>query len=427
MRYWQALQRRRGARIGKNAAALLTARAGAQVLGLLLAGLLIRQAGAEGWGRYVTVLAVLRIGLLVADLGLNTFTVREFARPAAARSPTLWGTVLGLKVLAALVLIGVLNAAAGLVLSYRPWGRLVALGSMMVLPDTLNGLAAARIKAAQRMEIESLLGFLMSLGILLTGGILLHFGYDEGFVLAAHALVGGLGALAFLSVLRRWEAPVPRCGGLREAGSVLRESAPFAVSNLAAMFYMRADLLILASWHGAGAAGVYGAAYRLWESVGLLPASILDALFPEMSRVSGRERIRKAFGVLYAKARRVLLILAAALVVASAVVAPWITSLLFNVSGSTHPATLLFYLLLASQPFTVLYLLAGHALYALGQQRRVTVVLLGASAINITLNAFLVPRWGYWASAGAMLLTEGALFALLERKRLQMTVEHNTG
>ena len=38
--------------------------------------------------------------------------------------------------------------------------------------------------------------------------------------------------------------------------------------------------LLLGLWQGEAAAGWYGAAYRLWEAVGLLPASLLDACFP---------------------------------------------------------------------------------------------------------------------------------------------------
>jgi O-antigen/teichoic acid export membrane protein len=61
-----------------------------------------------------------------------------------------------------------------------------------------------------------------------------------------------------------------------------------------------------------------------------------------------------------------------------------------------------------------LYLLNGHALYAVGQQQRVSVAMAAVTAIKLLLDALIVPRWSAWGAAGAALAVEALLFGWLQ-------------
>jgi O-antigen/teichoic acid export membrane protein len=102
------------------------------------------------------------------------------------------------------------------------------------------------------------------------------------------------------------------------------------------------------------------------------------------------------------------------LVVPCLVAAPWVLSLLYGRSPETGVSAGLFRLLLVAFPFTFLYLLNGHALYAVGAQKRVTIAMLIVTAVNGLVNLLLVPLWRYWGAAGVALASELLLFLLLQ-------------
>jgi uncharacterized membrane protein YkvA (DUF1232 family) len=77
------------------------------------------------------------------------------------------------------------------------------------------------------------------------------------------------------------------------------------------------------------------------------------------------------------------------------------------------PATQVFRLLVWAIPAMFLYLLSGHALYALGRQRQVTWVMLSIGVANIALNLVVIPRWSYTGAAVVALASEWLLWGLL--------------
>jgi O-antigen/teichoic acid export membrane protein len=175
------------------------------------------------------------------------------------------------------------------------------------------------------------------------------------------------------------------------------------------------DLLMLAHWQGDLAAGLYGAAYRVWEALGMIPASLLDALFPELSRVGADAANHAHLRALYRRGRRLVWLLIGLVAVPSLALAPRLMTLLYGQSADTSLASTLFRALLLAFPFTYLYLLNGHLLYAVGQQRRVTRAMIAATAANGLLNALAIPRWSYRGAAGVAILSQILLYALLQR------------
>jgi O-antigen/teichoic acid export membrane protein len=139
----------------------------------------------------------------------------------------------------------------------------------------------------------------------------------------------------------------------------------------------------------------------------------LDALFPELSRMGGRERGRIRLRALYFRARSMIWFAVATLALPCLLAAPHVLSFLYGeTTRDVSSATLLRVLMLAF-PLTFLYLLDGHALYAVGRQRRVTVAMILVTAFRGALNALTIPAWSYWGAVGAAFASEVLLYALL--------------
>jgi len=391
------LRGRPSLRVSINAVALFGGQVGARLLNLWLIARLARALGVEELGRYLLAMTAQAIALAVADVGLNTFTTRELAKEQVPARDAVWGAALGLKVASAIVGVLVLNAV---VAPLFPDERqtLISIVSFSLLPDGLNGIATALVKARQRMEISSAINLGVRTLYVAVGLLLVGQGYGTRALLVAYGAVSVCGTVAFALLLHRWGVRAAWWALPRRWRAVLRESTPFAVTSMATIL----------------AAGLYGGAYRLWEALGMIPSSYLDALFPELARSgagpAGRQRLRW----LYGRGRRVLWCLIPLLVVPCLIAAPFILSLLYGRTPDTGVSVGLFRLLLLAFPFTFLYLLNGHALYAVGAQRRVTVTMVIVTAVNGLGNLLLVPPCRYWGAAGVALGSELLLFVLLQ-------------
>jgi len=401
-------------RVGKNAAARLAAQVVARLLSLVLVALVARHEGAASLGRYVLVVTVAGIAGAVSDVGLNMFVTREAAHVAGAQDQREFlGRVLPLKALLSLGGFVSLIAVAALVPFPQATKRLIPLGGLVLLPDALLGAMGALVNARQRMEVSGALNLAARLAAVAGSFLALILGYGVAGVLGCTAGASLLGVLPYLVVLRhwgllsrwRWDPPAWR--------AYLAESYPFALTSIIAMAYARLDLVLLGLWRGDVAAGWYGAAYKLWEAVGLLPASLLDAMFPEMSRLSGSREGMQRLRHLFRTAGRAMLVGGLLLGVGGALGARVLVPLIYGPGGSHAPTVLAFRVLVWAIPAMFLYLLSGHTLYAVGRQRRVTASMLVIGLANVGLNVVAIPRWGYLGAAAVALLSGWLLCATL--------------
>ena len=411
-------------RVGKNAAALLMARSGVLLLGLWLNGQLTRAVGAAGLGRYLLALTVEGMTLAVVNAGLNLYATREFARSDARNIPSLLGSVLVLKMLLALAGILLLNSVIVPLLFTDARRMLIALASLALWPQALNGGMEALLRGRQRMELSGLIEVLSRfLGVL--GGLLwLSQGGDERHVLICYVAGHGLGTAAYSTVLVVWRIRPRWPAGHNRLGAILREALPFAGADVVAILYRRVDLLLLSLWHGDRATGIYGAAYRLWETLGLLPASFLDALFPELARQAVAAQRHTRLLRLYRRGTLILLGLVIGIGAPSFWLAPQAMTLLYGNVAGVETATQLFRVLILALPCTYLYLLNGHCLYAVGEQQRVLKAMAVVTMMNALLNGILIPRWSYWGAAVAALLAESGLLLLLGGIARQRVLRH---
>ena len=402
-------------RIGKNALALFLGQIGISLISLLLIGQMIHSLGVESLGRYLLALAVEGIALMVCDFGLNTYIVRELARDQSHEEKSrLWTAALLIRMCAVLLGACLLILFTTQLLE-GDHCRAILIVSFTLLPNGFNALASACIRAYQRMEISS--GITLSLRLLTTmlGIVSLRGGGDEIHVLMIYLGVSALGSVFFFFILRHLNLRLLLRHALRIWPMVLRESFPFAISKLSAVLYMRMDMLMLTLWKGDWAAGIYGTSYRLWELMGVVPVSFLDALFPEMSRLRENDNMRKTLLTFYNRSRRIIMLVLPGLVVFSWLVAPFLIRQLFQNPENAGLSAGIFRVLILALPLTSLYLLNGHLLYAIGKQHQVMRALLAAVFINIAGNALLIPRWSYWGAVVATWLSEVFLCIWLGR------------
>jgi O-antigen/teichoic acid export membrane protein len=176
----------------------------------------------------------------------------------------------------------------------------------------------------------------------------------------------------------------------------LRQGISYSLLRWITMVYNRADMILLESFLGAGAVGLYGAAYRLMEVFKLVPNMAERILLPIMSRTIG------AAGELRGVLERSLKALAA--VAIPLALGAWALReqgmrTVFGpayLEGASAWAVLMTALIVIclSRPFLTL-------LRAQGRMREACALAAGAVVINILLNLWLIPSWGILAPAFA--------------------------
>lgn len=412
-------------KIGWNALARLGAQAWAKLLSLVLSALILRFAGAAALGHYLMALTTVGLTLAFSDLGLSVLLTREGAKVESLRQHRrLLGDILGLKaVLAGAGTLLVVALAPVLPLSAET-RRLIPIGALMLVPDALTAGVHASLNARRQMDTSSLITGIARfaaaagiLGSLLSGGSVARL---IGWQVFASLLGAGISfwilwqqgawpefGLVDLSRGRRWLA-------------YLRESLPFTLTGAISMLYRRLDLLLLGSWSGELVAGWYGAAARLWEAVHLLPSSLLDAFFPEMSRWAKQDAGRRRLHRLLLPVGVGMLVVGSGLALAGAVGGRTALRLIYG--AELAPATIkTWHVLVGAVPAVFLYLLGGHTLYAVGAQGVVTVRMVIVAVVNTALNVLLIGRWRHLGAATALLVSEWLLCLLLFPKAWRMT------
>ncbi len=288
-------------RLGLSAGAAVLATAAQALQGLVLYAFLIRSAGAEAVGLWVSLMAA---GLLacMADLGLNHVLIRRL--PLVARDPqrasavelleTLVWAVAGFTGLA-LLAVWLLFPAWSLLLSLAP---AQAADAARWLPWLLLGLWLNRVGDALAGGLDGQLRFVersaagiatLALGLGLSVAWVPHWGLDG----AAVAFVVQNAALLLANAwLVKRGTPGLRLLRPRWRGDVLRASAAFGLSVQGlVMSYLVLESgakLLLAGAGQLGAVSYFDLAFRLGKGVRGLLASAMRVLVPRLAATQGQ-------------------------------------------------------------------------------------------------------------------------------------------
>ena len=101
-----------------NALAQTFGKVVAVVIGLITVALLTQHLEEKGFGQYSTILAFLGFFVVVADLGLYLYVVREISKPDTDH-PKILGNALGLRLTTALLTLS-LGAVIAVLFPYDP-------------------------------------------------------------------------------------------------------------------------------------------------------------------------------------------------------------------------------------------------------------------------------------------------------------------
>ena len=350
----------------------------------LLTVLVARFLGEAGLGAFAALWAAASLLFVAGEWGQGVFITRELARHPDRTEAALAASVRW---------VGFLSAALALLFCAVTWGTVPELAAgarwlglalvLQALTSTLRGVFRAR----GVWSFETLAA-LADRGVVLGSAVLLlALGGGVETVCLAVFLGQFFGLAVVVFLLKRldisWRTIL--AAGPEGSSDLARKGLWLMLAALAAVVYVKSDLILLALFRGAAETGSYAAAYNIILAIGFLPQVALWVLFPDLSR-EPPERNRRWL-------KRAWLVMAAmALVVAVAVSAAQERLFIFLYGPFKVSGVLV--ILLAAEAVNFLNYTAGVAQRAIDRERRLVALMAAGAVLNVLLNLVLIPEFG---------------------------------
>ncbi|MEO5797930.1 MAG: oligosaccharide flippase family protein [Gemmatimonadales bacterium] len=369
--------------------ALAIADMAGKLLAFLTIPMITRRFGDGGFGNLGVATQMMLFAVLVGTCGLDVYSVRTVARQPKAIGR--WAsTVILLRLSLGAVAYAVLMTLAFLVPQYRPVALLIAVFGLSLFTRALyldwaaQALRATRVLATAMFSIQLLYFGLVALAI--TTGVSI-WGIALAQITAEALTAAGL-FYWFHHHAAAFERPLP----LREWPSVLKQSSPFAGSQILRGASLGLDLVLLSLFVVPSAEiGWLSAALKIFQLCSGTAAVYFLILLPRLSRsaATGAEAMLQELSHSF----RVIVPFAVAAAIGVGFFARPVLQLIGG-SARFGAAALALQVLLAA---VVVGLINGHyrnALFALGRQHADLRNVMASSVVHLALKAALIPGLG---------------------------------
>ena len=397
-----------------SAAALAFSTVAAKGLLFIWQLILARWLGAEGYGTYGTIGALLAIGAAIPEFGMGLIVIRDVAQRPQEAGRYLGATLTMQPLLAGAGYVILLITAFLLGGEYDAGLRaLLALAAISLLVDALGNMSHNQLIAQERMVIPAIISTGHIVALVALAGIALAADTGLWGLYAATLVAGLLRVVAYwIALLRtgiRPTFPVDRA----VARGLLINGAPIAMTSFLTLAYQHTDKLLTTQLIGTEGTGQLTAGFVIvFGVIELLSTTVLVAVFPMMSRAYA-ERKHEMFDFMLEKLAFFNLMISLPIGIYTSLLAVPLASLLFG-SEYTRTADVL-QVLIWYTVVTMVTNVFSQALLIQNRQRRILVIRSSGLVLNILLNLLLLPWLGVPGAAVATLCAESLILLAILR------------
>jgi PST family polysaccharide transporter len=371
------------------------------VFSVLVGFWVARYLGPFQFGRLNYALALVGMGLAMAECGVEAIVKREVIA-APERGSALLRAAWQLRLTMGAGCYGLLMIWSAVAITGRDDRILLAIAGLMLFQPALavgDLWLQATLRARTAVFAQTcMLGFGAFARVMLikaAAPVWTFAAVSAGEMLLAGALLTALARRAGL----RWSNGEKN--RLR-APELFRQAWPLMVSSLAVILYMRIDIVMLRSMKGEAMAGTYAAAVKLSELWYFLPVALGSSLLPALlsARAAGREayaaRLEQYFDLSAG--------LAYVLAIPCALAAPWLVRIVYGPSFVDAGPVLALHVW--GTVFVFIGVARAHFLFNENLGRLHLIATASGALLNIGLNLLLIPNHGAWGAALATVVAQ---------------------
>ncbi|HET9215898.1 MAG TPA: flippase, partial [Terriglobia bacterium] len=391
-----------------NGTSIFGGEAIARLATALMALVVARFYGLEALGNYGYALALASVLLIVPDLGLHLFVVREIAS-SASKIPEVFWNVHGLKLGLAATVTAFALSFGELAIADRERRFLFYVLIVRILLQSFSQAVMAVFKALEQMHYIALQQSVNSIVVIAWTAVSLFGGAG------LPVLVAGLVAGQVAETLVGWtilHKVLPflhfKPWNRQEMARIAAASFPFGVTAILLALNLRIDVLVLSRYVPSSILGQFNSAAWFVIAMFLGSSLLMSVLFPKLSRILeqpsglGSEYVRTLL-------KNALMFTALSSLVVW-VFAPFIIRVAFGPEFS--PATHLLRILAPALPLVVLNIVFFY-IFAAARRRFVCLATLGFGLVlGTVLSVYLTSRYGATGSATADVVREFAMSSM---------------
>jgi O-antigen/teichoic acid export membrane protein len=390
--------------VAKNIISLITREVlnkGALFLLIVLIG---RFLGKEALGRYSLALAISQICFFGTELGLNTLAIREVAKDKLLAGRVLLNVGL-VRVILGIVTLGFIWLITFIIGAGGETRIVICLCAMSYFFISMITLYTSIFRAFEKMELELLVSLLKN-ALFLPLAVYALF-TDMGLIAIFNIfLASNILALIMTHIIYVRQLNISAAGyDMTFIRSQLVSTLPLWIAQLFGIAHLKLAPMLLFRFTGAGAVGLYNAAFVIVDGFWILAGCFASSFFPVVSRLAAASWIdsrRQYFkglrllGFIFIPAA-VLLILGDSVIIKS----------VYGTGFAEISA--LFKILSVVACLVALNVHNSLTIIAIGRQRVMPFINGAGLAINFFLSLFLIPGLGYMGSAYALVIGETAI------------------
>lgn len=387
------------------------------ILSIILVAYLTRYLGIFGFGEYTTVYVYLSFWGVLADFGFFNILVREISKNPQNEEKI----ANNLLTFRAFFAIGIylLGLAVSL---FLPYSLTIKTGILLITLATFFGTQNSSLvgifQARHRMDKSVLSDVLGRAAILGSSIYFIHQNYSIEYIFLA-AILGNLLNLIISWLLISPYVHLKFAFDFKLWKKIFIEAWPLGISAIFSIIYFKLDSVMLSLMKGSEDVGIYGAPYKVLESLLLIPAIFMGNVFPVLSRYFKENNqkikniVQKAFDFLtltgtgmffggFILSEKIIYLLAGQ---------TFVTASTMSFLGYPITAPILFEILLFAMALSYMSFTFGYIIIAADKQLSLIKPTFFATLLNLGLNLLLIPKYGYLAAATTTVVTE--LFILI--------------
>jgi len=364
---------------------------------------LVRYWGANEFGAFNLSFAYVALFMIFGDLGVSTIVLREVAKHKELSEKYL-GNVIGLKLLL-VILIGVLFAISFLFVNKPVAVQLLIVSLIYALVQGFQSVFVLIFQAWERMEMVFLNRMVFYIGVLITALLVINFHGSAinlvfGYIISTlMAVILGIWQISLLKI------KIKIAFDFDFLKELIKESLPLLGMTAAMIIYANNDTLLIGRNLGNDQVGFYQTAFKIlfaFQSINVINYAIfprLTVLFHENKEDTAKKLIKIIIGL------SLLGLIPLALLIT------WQRELIMKlIYGQSFVVSAgVMSLLIWSGVINYFRIFAGNLLVIKKKQNMVFWSILIGTLINLTINYFLIPKFGFVQGGWSLIISEIAV------------------
>jgi PST family polysaccharide transporter len=377
---------------------------------LLISFIIARYLGPEAFGEYNYILAIVALVTPLSVMGLSGLVSRELInnpdKEQAVMGASIVGRLLGVLMSTIILII----AAFTLEVTNHYWIIIIAVAQTLSFCSVIDFWLQAKLHAKMSVAVRVTVLITVSIGKL----VIVWKDLGLSLLVYLYAFEFMLQAIGYLIVY------VYKGGSVRLAYSktylyeLLSQSKWLILSGVAAVIYLKIDIVMLKHLVNESEVGIYSVASRISETWYFIPTIIVTSFFPSL--LEARKKGRDLYVRRMQKLNDILLLLSTVIVIIILVLAEFLITLLYGQEYSAATPILQIHIFagifIFMRALLSKWLIIEHLLkYSLVTQA-------SGAILNVLLNFLLIPAYHGVGAAFATLISYAAAsyFALFLSK-----------